>query len=56
MNKILLIITLFVFTACNKQEEQQVNKEFYFSPGKSESTDRVCHQLTPSGEYVNLQV
>ena len=53
MNKILLIITLFVFTACNKQEEQQINKEFYFSPEKSESTE---HELTPSGEYVNLQV
>ena len=56
MNKILLIISLFVFTACNKQEQQQVNKEFYFSPEKSESTDRVCYQLTPSGEYVNLQI
>ena len=53
MNKILLIITLFVFTACNKQQDQQVNKEFYFSPEKSESTE---HKLTPSGEYVNLQV
>ena len=53
MNKILCIISLLIFVSCNNESEEQVNKEFYFSPEKTEST---THELTPGGEYVNLQV
>ena len=54
MNKILCIISFLIFVSCNKDDkEEQINKEFYFSPEKTEST---VHELTPSGEYVNLQI
>lgn len=55
MNKLLLLSTIFIFTSCNSNDvsEEPVNKEFYFSPEKIE-TD--VSKLTPSGEYVNLQI
>ena len=55
MNKLLLLSTIFVFTSCNNNDvsEEQVNKEFYFSP---EKVDTERSNLTPSGEYVNLQI
>ena len=54
MNKILCIMSVLMFASCNKSEnEGQFNKEFYFSPEKNKST---VHELTPGGEYVNLQV
>ena len=52
MNKILLVMTLLLF-ACNQNTEKQANKEFYFSPEKTETEVR---KLTPSGDYVNLQI
>ena len=55
MNKLFILSTIFVFTSCSNNDvsEQQVNKEFYFSPEKIETE---LSKLTPSGEYVNLQI
>ena len=55
MNKLIILSTFFVFTSCSNNDvsEQQVNKEFYFSPEKIETE---LSKLTPSGEYVNLQI
>jgi hypothetical protein len=55
MNKLLLLSTIFVFTSCSNNDvsEEQANKEFYFSP---ERVDTEVSKLTPSGEYVNLQI
>ena len=55
MNKLLLLSTIFIFTSCgsNDVSEEQVNKEFYFSPEKTKTDIR---KLTPSGDYVNLQI
>jgi len=53
MNKVLCLIFVLVFASCNKPDDKQVNKEFYFSPDKTESTKS---ELTAGGEYVNLQV
>ena len=53
MNKILCITSVLLLVSCNKQDEQQVNKEFYFSPEKTESNK---HELTTGGQYVDLQV
>ena len=55
MNKLLLLSTIFVLTSCSNDDvsEEQINKEFYFSP---EKTDAKVSNLTPSGEYVDLQI
>ena len=55
MNKLFILSTIFLFTSCSNNDvsEQQVNKEFYFSPEKIETE---LSKLTPSGEYVNLQI
>ena len=52
MNKILVSITLLLF-ACNQNTEEQANKEFYFSPTVTEDVE---HTMTPSGNYVDLQI
>ena len=52
MNKILLVMTLLLF-ACNQNSEEQANKEFYFSPTVTEDVE---HTMTPSGNYVDLQI
>ena len=53
MNKMLLIVGLLIFLSCNKESEEQANKEFYFSP---KATEEAEHEMTPSGDYVNLQI
>ena len=53
MNKLLIIVTLLLFS-CNKNDvNEQTNKEFYFSPTV---TEEVEHTMTPSGNYVDLQI
>jgi|TARA_B110000263_G_scaffold241161_1_gene245113 hypothetical protein len=55
MNKLFILSTIFLFTSCSNNDvsEKPVNKEFYFSPEKIEAE---VSKLTPSGEYVNLQI
>ena len=45
-------MTLLLF-ACNQNSEEQANKEFYFSPTVTEDVE---HTMTPSGNYVDLQI
>ena len=51
--KKLLIITTIVLFSCNNNLDEQANKEFYFSPT---ATEDVEHEMTPSGNYVDLQI
>ena len=51
--KKLLIITTIVLFSCNNNLDEQANKEFYFSPT---TTEDVEHEMTPSGNYVDLQI
>lgn len=51
--KKLLIITTIVLFSCNNNLDEQANKEFYFSPTVTEDVE---HEMTPSGNYVDLQI
>ena len=52
MNKILLVLALTLFFSCNKSDEK-ANREFYYSPKMSAEEE---HEMTPSGNYVDLQI
>ena len=52
MKKIAIIATVVLFS-CNNNLDEQANKEFYFSPTATEDVD---HEMTPSGNYVDLQI
>jgi len=53
MNKILIIITILLFSCDKNNLDEQANKEFYFSPTVTEDDE---HIMTPSGDYVDLQI
>ena len=54
MNKILCICILILVISCDSDDsEEQANKEFYFSPTVTEDDE---HIMTPSGDYVDLQI
>jgi len=53
MIKILIIITILLFSCDKKNLDEQANKEFYFSPAITEDDE---HIMTPSGDYVDLQI
>jgi len=52
MKKIAIIATVVLFS-CNNNLDEQANKEFYFSPTVTEDVE---HEMTPSGNYVDLQI
>ena len=53
MKKLLIVVTLLLFSCNQNDSEEQANKEFYFSPAITEAVE---HTMTPSGNYVDLQI
>ena len=53
MKRYFLLLALLLFSCNQNDSEEQANKEFYFSPAITEAVE---HTMTPSGNYVDLQI